>query len=305
MTFLVCRQGLRNFYVHHTERLFEIFNNNTRYDVLFLGSSRTHTTIHPGIIDSICKLNSFNAGVEGGNIYEFKLTLDGFLVNHASPEYVVLTLDLQSFNIKRRIFNYTQYFPFLDNPVITERLSESGHKTAVIKLLPFLAMTTYDDYTRGNILKGWAGKTEIPAGDYQYKGFLSNTAKELSAINQEPVKPTMKVTMSSEGLRILSEIAQTCKNRNIRLIFTYAPEYKKNLQNGFINREEFFKTMVKISREEQIPFLRHDELDLCQNPKLFANVGHVNRLGAEVYTRILGEELRSIIVVTRSAHNKK
>ena len=295
LTFLVFRKGLRNFNIHKTERLTEIFNGKTNFDLIFIGSSRTHTSIHPGIIDSICNINSYNAGVEGGNLYEFKLTLDGFLVNHPPPKYLVLTLDIQSFDLRRKLFNYTQYFPYLNNPVIKERLKESGHNMAVLSVLPFVEMTAYDDYTRGNILKGLAGKTEIPAGDFQYKGYLSNTMDQLSGAPNDSVKPVTKAPISIKGYQILMEIIETCKNKNIRLLFTYAPEYAKRLQKTYIDKEQFFQTVSDVSHTHNIPFLRHDELALCQDPKLYANVGHVNKVGAELYSKILGQQLDSII----------
>ena len=116
--YIIIDQGLNKFYIHKEERLNEIFKNDTNHDILFIGSSRTHTTINPKIVDSICNSNSYNAGVEGGNLLEFKMTWDAYLENHPAPRVLVLTLDINSFDLSRKFFNYTQYFSYLNNTQI-------------------------------------------------------------------------------------------------------------------------------------------------------------------------------------------
>src|SRR5437868_1512175 len=86
-------KGQKKYHVHKYKRVHEIFQGTENYEVLFIGSSRTHTTIYPKIVDSITEARSYNAGVEGGNLYEFELSLKGFLYGHQSPKLVVLTLD--------------------------------------------------------------------------------------------------------------------------------------------------------------------------------------------------------------------
>ena len=293
--FMICDKSLTRFTNHKTERISEIFLNKTAFDMVFIGSSRTHTSINPFIIDSICGVNSYNAGVDGGNLYEFKLTFDGYLVNHPHPKYLILTLDLLSFDLRKRFFNYTQYFPYTKNHVIKEKLKENGYYPILFQLLPFLKLTIYDDYTRGNIVKGLMGATEIPPGDFQYKGFLTNTDNYISEIQQASVTPTLTADISNEAKGILQSIIEVCKSKNIKLVFTYAPEYRHIFQNHYLNKEEVFNTINDIARIGKITFMRHDHLDMCQDNKLFAKVGHVNKPGADVYSRILAEQLKTLI----------
>jgi hypothetical protein len=295
LLFVVSSKVLAKYNIHKTERLSEIFMNNTPYDMIFIGSSRTHTTINPAVIDSVCKLNSYNAGVEGGNLHEFKLTLDGYLTNHPPPKYLILTIDILSFDLRKKIFNYTQYLPYTNNKEVKERLHESGHNTLMFQLFPFLQLTAYDDHTRGNIIKGLIGQNELPEGDIQHKGYLSNTGNRLNESSIKPVSPSKKAEITKEGLLILNNIIETCKANNIKIIFTYAPEYQKQNQNTFVNKDEFFKTIQALALAHNITYMRHDELIMCQDANLFANVSHVNKIGADVYSHILADQLNTVI----------
>src|SRR5438445_6202232 len=127
LSFVVFTKQVQKYEVHNTERLSELLLNHTYYDLIFLGSSRTHFGVNPKIIDSICGLRSYNAGVEGGNLYEFEMMLKSYLENHPSPRYVVLNFDLHSFADTSRIFNYPVYFPYTSNKVIDTYMSDNGY----------------------------------------------------------------------------------------------------------------------------------------------------------------------------------
>ena len=290
ISFRFIKRGLLKYNNHSTARLTEILEKNTHYDILFIGSSRTHTTINPKLIDSICKVSSYNAGIDGGNLFEFRMTYEAFLQNHPSPKLLVLTIDLSSFNLQRKFFNYTQYFPFLNNKIVDSALSHNGHNTLPQKIIPFLGITDFDDYSRGNAIKGLTGKggTRI-GGDCQYKGYLSNTDKSISL--KDTSKTTFQIAVSGEAIKDLEHILEICKKNNTKIIFTYAPEFNFELQKHTSNSKQILAMISQIAKENNLKYLRHDSLNICRNPKLFASVGHVNTKGAEEYSKILAKQL--------------
>lgn len=298
ISFVTFKRGLKNYNNHSTERLDEMFNKHTRYDMLFIGSSRTHTSINPAIVDSILKLNSYNAGVEGGNLLEFKMTLNAYLYNHPAPQYLVLTLDLGSFNLARPFFNYTKYFDFLDNPVIDTTLSKNGHNTNIYKLIPLISITDYDDYSKGNAIKGLLnrGGKEILNGDYQYKGYLSNTLKGINNTTDIVYKSDVHdIAISDTAKKYLDDIITICRQKRIKIIFTYAPEYNFELQKRVKNSTHFFELVTQTAAKNNIPYFRDDSLSMCSNPKLFANIGHVNTPGALEYSLVLANNIKKLL----------
>jgi hypothetical protein len=291
VTYTIMSKGLRKYNIHTTQRLTELFERNTNYNLLFIGSSRTHSNINPFMVDSICNMNSYNAGVEGGNLLEFKMTFDAYLENHPAPELLVLTLDLSSFDLSRKFFNYTQYFPFINNRIIDSTLSKNGHNTWPIKIAPFLEFIDYDDFLKGNALKGitGAGGNEIPPGDFQYKGYLSNTNHAI--IVSDTIQKVSTLSISDTAINYLNQIIKKCKEKQIKTIFTYAPEYQKELQKHISNATEIFTLISKIANDNGIPYLRDDSLAICKDSKLFVNPGHLNTNGAAQYSSILGKKI--------------
>ena len=294
LIYSILSEGLRKFEVHNTERFQHLLVDSAYHDILFLGSSKIHTSTNPRVIDSICNVDSYNAGIEGSNLFESYYMLKGYLERHKSPEYIFLSLDLFSFDLSYKIFNYTIYLNYIDNKAIYSMLAENGHRPFAYTYFPFLKLSGLDDYSRGNALKGFAGKTEILPGDFQYKGFLSNTDVTITNDTSAFVKPvdTLKIDPKASGL--LNEMISICKARNIRLLLLYCPEFKFGLQKAYVNSAQVFHFMDSTAKINGTSFLRHDSLSMCNDPKLFANMGHLNRHGADVYSRLLAAEIQKI-----------
>jgi hypothetical protein len=280
---------------HDARRLSEIYEANTAYDILFIGSSRTHRSIYPRIIDSICGINSYNAGTESGAIHDFKLTLEGYLVHHPAPRVVVLTLDLSSFMKPYGVHFYPQYYPYLDNEVVSATLTKYGYGAQMVRYFPFLMITDFDDFSKESAIQMLRGRdtSDIPAGDFEYKGFISNTENYIKKAELEPVKKYMAIT--PESVASLNDIVSECRKRNIKLIFTYAPEYDFNLQKRRTNTDSVFALITATAARNGIPYLRDDSLPLCHNPALFANNGHLNKPGAMIYSAVLADELNRVM----------
>jgi hypothetical protein len=289
--YLLFDKGYTRYYDHRAGRLSELLEKNTRHDVLFIGSSRTYVHINPRIIDSVCQTDSYNAGLNGGNLFEFQLLLSAYLLHHPPPVYLVLTLDIPSFDLPRDFFSTTPYIGFTHNRTIASAMKKNGFPVAWYSVLPFLQLTAYDDEEKHNALAGLKGDRAIPPERFQYKGFLSNNANVLGPKDTLPV-PIQYKEISDSSLLYLDHIVDLCRANKIKLILTYAPEYHFKLQERYSDRRQVFDTLSAMAVQHQLPYWRHDSLAICTDPALFANVGHLNQRGADVYSVILGRLLR-------------
>jgi hypothetical protein len=162
-------------------------------------------------------------------------------------------------------------------------------------LYSFLNVIYYDDYIKGLAIKGLMGHNELSdAGAFEYKGFLSNGTKCL-AVCTDSLYTYQPAVISEEGKDCLDSIINTCRQKKIQLIFTYAPEYKYNLQKYCTNFPVFISFVTAMSKKYGISFYREDSLAMCQEPCYFAKYGHVNLPGAVTYSEILGQRLKKLI----------
>jgi hypothetical protein len=223
------------------------------------------------------------------------MMLKSYLVNHPSPRYVVLNFDLHSFADTCKLFNYPVYFPYTSNKVINAYMSENGYLNTTKKIFPFLKLADYDDDAKGVFLKILAGKSDIEPGDFQYKGYLSNSNV---TVTKEPpiVKHYLKI--GDNKRQALDRIIRLCREKNIELLFTYLPEYKREYEQSVTNSAEFFATVDSFATNNHIQFIRDDRLAINNNPLMFANITHLNKAGAQEYSAILAKELQTAFGVS-------
>lgn len=285
-------KGLKKYYSHKYGRALEIFTNKTNYDVLFIGSSRTHTTVIPRIIDSITGLNSYNAGVDGGTLLDFKMTFDGYLVNHPAPRLLVLTIDPVSFNNVSTVYDPMQYFSFVKNPAVEKIFSSTGYSTFIMKNIPALNYIYMDDYSKNMAFAGLRGKNEIPAGEFDDKGFQSNTTLCIDPVKYK--NDSSNIVPVAEQINLFQAIIDTCRSRNIQLVITYAPEYRHQFMNTIKNGETFTSLVYEKVRTNGLMFFRDDSLAMNKDSCLFRDLRHVNTTGAAAYSVILGQRLKNL-----------
>lgn len=274
----------------------ELISSNTDYDMLFLGSSRMQNFVNPAIIDSALQTNSFNGGTQGANLWEIRMLFNIYLKNHPSPNTVVLALDDNSLNTARKIALYSRYLPYTSEEIIDTSLSGLGIKTKLYKLFPFLKLNDMDDYEKGAMFRLGLGQKELRGGDFYYKGFVSNTEDTIVTTHELPYR---KTKIYPEGVSSLQAIVDSCLTRNINLVFVYMPEYKFMNGRNVENINEILGHYEKVATDNDLIFLRHDRLPMCDEAKFFANVGHLNRKGAEFYSSILAAELQRLQVIVK------
>ena len=285
-------RGIVIFYSNNFDRMVEIFENKTPYDMLFIGSSRTLLNIYPRAIDSICGTNSYNAGITGARMMDYELILKGYLTNHPAPKTLVLIIDLLSFGKKKEIRQHTEYYPFLNNGAICQTLEKYGYHPDLAKMLPFYGFTELDDYNKENVLRILKGKgdTALPGPTIKYKGFISILGK---------LKPygisKVRYDIYDESLASLDEVIGLCRKSKIKLVFAYAPEYNFENEKLTTNSDTIFSVISQKARANGIPFLRDDSLELCKDKDLFWNQVHLNEKGAIMYSAVMAQELKAIL----------
>ena len=280
-------------YQHSYYKRFDpVFEAGPAYDVLFVGSSRTFRGINPYIIDSICHVNSFNAGKDAGHIPDFEMTIKGYLVNHPAPKLIVLTYDFTSFSTPNEIFNYPLYYPLIENPVIEQTFKKYGYSTFMIKIFPFLRVTLLDDFTKINGIKMLINHRYegMDTNEYIYKGYLANSNLHMDKSNIE--KTQKRVYVGAESVSELQEIINMCKAKGIKLIVLYQPEYRFNVEKSFSNSDSVINMITEMVNKDSVPYLRHDTLEMCTDSMLFHDRSHLNINGAKVYSAILAKELK-------------
>jgi len=281
--YLFLEKGIIKFSAYSYPRLVEIIDGKTRYDVLFLGTSRTQVHINPKITDSILELNTYNAGKAGASSLEVRMLIEAYLTNHKPPKYLVYNIDHLSILNADKVPNSALYLFFLNNDAIYKGLETTYKRVYLMKYIPFTRIMNLDDYYRNVGLQANFGHTELQKGPVYYKGFASNDNSKLKVI--KAVKP---VEIKIPSLTEMNKIIAICEKNNIKLIFHYGPILFENGQPTSFQR---VKEIEELASQKGIDFLKLDTLKSFEQTD-FYDLVHLNRDGAQKYSVIFAHALK-------------
>lgn len=266
-------------------------NDSTAYDVLFMGSSRTLGAINPAIIDSITGYNTYNGGINGMNTPEIKLLVGKYLENHPAPKHIIFNIDYYIFDLETTIFENQKYYPYAKDEAVKKAITPYDENLGTFQYFPFIKTFYYSDINWYISLKALLGLEYQTANSFQ-KGYRHNFSS-WNAIDDKAVakEESFETPYSQEGIEILKEVVQLCKQKNVQPIFIFSPIFKAHLDK-YVNIEEILSEVEEIAVANQVPFLRYDDLKpIAFDKKHFYDVNHLNYTGASSFSSILAHDL--------------
>jgi len=282
----------KKYYREQYAQVNETISGKTNYDIIFIGSSRTHVHINPKIIDSVTNLNSYNFGIEGGRILEIEMILKAYLQSHLPPSMVVVDIMKVSLDVEgRSFFNPNRYYPFLKNEIIFNTINNYKNAT-LLKYLDAYRITEADDYIKGGVLMSILGKTEKKTGPV-YKGYMANIPDTIPPCIKTIINDTTDIIIQLKAKESLNNIIKMCKEKGSKIMFTYSPEYSCV---QYTKDSIFFNYIDSISAANNIKFYNYQKSAFSSQNKLFCNENHLNRFGADIFSREIGLQIKNALL---------
>lgn len=273
-----------------------IQEGNHQHDVVILGNSRAQGHIHPMILDSICGCNSYNLGIEAYHMNMHLLKYDYYLQYNPKPKLIVYQVDLATIHrhpIKRGS-NSEQYLPLFYESYWRERFVDLGYNQWDL-YCPLYRYFGYHTAIRQGIMEGIGLKHFIL--NKVYKGFkgwnedmvFSNLPTEIEQINN-----VNRFSTNREDFETFEKFIQQCKANSVEIILVYSPMYEV-VEKQLIDRELFETYMHEVADKYNVVYLDYTKnLEFCSNKSYFSSPGHLNLLGAEVFTTKLAYDIDSL-----------
>jgi hypothetical protein len=265
-------------------RLNSVLYDTTRYDAVFMGTSRTSKLIDPLIFDSMTGLKSFNAGMEGASYGVIELFTKKFISNH-HPKYVFINLDIYTLEKDNSLFDYPQYYPHMSDPDIAA-LSKRKPELLLGKYAPFLAISYLDDYLKGVAFDEVIGRQPTDDQTYVHHGFSPiDTSYAYCGTDAEVA---LSFSYDTANLKKLDALCQYCTTQGCQVVFVMAPMYATH-RNRAANEIDFYTRLGGISskyRVRKIDFYT----DRSYPKDMYFNRTHLNSKGAAVYSQRIAEQ---------------
>lgn len=287
---LMVSKGLRLTERGHFYTMNALMNKKLDADIVILGNSRAVGSYNPYIIDSVLGVNSRNLGVSAQPFGVSYLRWQLYHRNNRKPELVIVNIDFRELRIVSNGFEKEQYYPYMTDSLVKPYLDLYGFSWAE-KHIP---MYRY----RGDYKLIALGISELlhihhdQKGDY-YKGY-SNVNTKWDGHNLKSLlnKGRIKGQCDPKAVSLLERFLQETNDDGIPVVFVYAPLYKQLKDN--LNEGRARNVYQELSQRYQIPLLDFSEMEISSDTNYFMNGHHVNKKGADFFSKKLAQSIDSL-----------
>ena len=269
----------------------DLFAGKINADLLIMGSSRAWVQVSPLILDSVLHVNSYNLGLDGSDFQlqhkRFKL----YLEHNKKPKYIIQEVGYVSTLSKSAVLpGATQFLPYLQDSTVWNIVKNSNASFNICdRYFPLYKYNNEPLLVKEGILS-YLGKGMKPT---KYKGYEGQVKPWDSSFHNFKVNnpggwyPQIDTGSVAEFRDFLS----FCKANDIKVIMVYPPAYYE-VTALLRNREKIVNTYLSFSKTFDFPFINYESDTLCNTKSYFYNSQHLNKIGSELFSVKLANDLK-------------
>ncbi len=284
----ISNRGHRLYYKPFYEKLDETFNGSTYYEVLLMGNSKVQFGVHPKVVDSVAKTNSYNLGYAAGSFVTMEMLLKAYLSKHKAPATIVLCLQESLFCNVDDNCNSFIFYNYLQSAHARNYLKAMNKPYYLATAIPYSKFLYFDDYNRGNIISGLVGKSDYYNNNMEnYKGYTMNKSTFKPKLFNNILMPVAD-TINNKALTSFHHIMELCVTNNIQVILAWSPSASVN---GLTNT---LAACLDSNYTPRYQYIMRNYNTTEFQPHEFIDGGHMNYLGTLHYSAVLGKLIDSL-----------
>ena len=272
----------------------DIYSGSINADAIILGSSRAWVQFSPRILDTALGINSYNLGMDGASFEVQYERLKIYLKHNKKPECIIQETSVNTtFSKAEELPHYQQFLPYLDDSDIWNMIRH--HYPSVGYLDRYFPLYKYNNELqliaesiscyRGHIPKGTKYKG--------YEGMNKNWDGSFYLFKRDhPLGLT--VIVDTPTVKLFKEYLVFCKANGIKVILVDPPTFIQS-KNYIRNYNEILTMITTIAKENNVPLINYDNDSINYHKSNFYNSQHLNRTGAEQFTKKLAIEIKDYI----------
>ncbi len=274
----------------------DIFDGAIHADVVVSGSSRAYVQVDPRILDSLLKCTSYNLGMDGSDFLLQSARLETYLKFNRKPKIILQILEARSLEKLDNIFQYEQFFPYFSDSSLHNVIRQYQTYSPAEYKIPFLRYRhDHRLITLGLLEYFHLYHVSTNGKDRGYAGVERRWDDSFQKfIRDHPNGYRVKVDVPL--VEIFENYLQKCKANNIAVVMVYAPEYK-DAHRYITNRDSIMYLYRNFSTTYGVPFLDYSDSIISSNKNYFYNSQHLNKRGAEKFSRMLARDVEALTVI--------
>lgn len=288
--------GLRSIPVSKYGALNAAFGGKVNADILVNGSSRALVHYDPRILTERTGRSAFNLGMNGVQIDIQLAVLKTYLAHNAKPKIIIQNLEAFTFEVTKpgEIYDPGLYIPYLREPALYRALHSIDSNVLKWKYLPLYGYTVED--MRFTWIRGLLAHLRWFGPEDYFQGFnprYRSWSEDFENFRKQ-VPDGVRYQIQPAGVAALEELLSLCKVQDIKAFLVFSPEYFE-MQAMEKNRAAIVEQMQAIAKAQDAEFWDFSDDPICKDHKNFYNSQHLNALGAEKFSQMLGKRLADYV----------
>lgn len=274
----------------------DIYKGGLDADLLIIGASNAWSGFNTYTLDTMLDLNSYNLGLDGQNIDFHIIRYDTYRRFNFKPKIVLInTLYGGILGISADSqYEREQYFPYIHDKELISRVAEAKEITWIDRYVPLIRYFGYrEEFENG--ISAYFGKTDFFDGG-MHKGYRGNDYGVYSP--SLSLDTLIYAPIEQRAVMLLDSLSKQLKEDGIEVIYVKSPIYYQ-LVSIIANIGQTDSIFDSISRKYDIPILDYYHSSISRDSIYFYNAGHLNKVGAELFTIELCKDLDSLGIIQR------
>lgn len=257
----------------------EIFDNHIDADLLIMGSSRAWVHYSPEILDSVLHTHSYNLGVDGSCFNRQYTRYRIYRKHQPKPRIIIQNFECTTLDYTTGYEQY-QYFPYFSDPDIQRWVIPYEEFSIADRIFPFYR------YSNFGVEKLFANKLKVE------RGYLGHE----KVWKVEPIDKDNLIhfTVDPRSLSLLKQFLSKSAEEGVQVIFVHSPIHI-SLTECQDDVDSMWHTWRQIADQYNIPILDYQYDSLSYDTTYFYNRMHLNKRGAEIFSRHLAEDLKKLL----------
>lgn len=250
-------------------------------DIILIGNSGILNSVNPDIIEDSLSMTCYNGGITGQGVFFFETIIDCILQRH-TPKTIIVGLRPEEVggNIGEGIYDVLKPYYGMGYTSIDDHFNKTN---GFDRILLHSNLLRYNTIWVRVLLYMLLDDTAYPENGFMPMERPSKIP-QLHHIkeHEEPVKAK---------LDCIERIIQKCKARDINIAICFPPTLSHFKQDSI----PCVNAIKDICRRYNTPCLvDYNNKYYQSHPELFYDTGHVNKFGADIYTRKISSYLSQL-----------
>jgi len=252
-------------------------------DIVIYGSSRAWKHLSPKIITQKTNISAYNLGIEGHNFWLQNLRHEILLKKNKKPKLIIFSVDIFTLQKNKDLYNSEQFLPYMlwNNQIEETTISYNGFNRFDYNMPLIRYYGKYKEVVKAVsvFLKPTNNKIKRVNG---YQGQNKKWSDDFSKAKLKMNK--YKISLDEKTVVLFEKFLKDMNEEGVKVVFVYTPEFIEG-QKFIQGRKELISLYSKFSKQYNIPFYDFSKDAICYRKDFFYNSNHLNKEGAELFTR--------------------